>query len=157
MKRFLTVLLVLLVPVAIFAQGRRGDESGLLKGFGLSDAQVAQVTQIENATREVAKADMTHIRLVNAQIQEALLPASPDLQAINALIDKKAQLRAEIQKSLLSARVQLTKLMGADNFAKYRRFVMGPMRNGARGMRRPWMEGGMPPAPMMQGGPAPQD
>jgi len=36
---------------------------------------------------------MTHIKLIQAQIQEALLPANPDLNAINSLIDKKGALR----------------------------------------------------------------
>jgi hypothetical protein len=120
------VLFAILLPTMIFAQGRQGEESKLLKGFGLNDAQIAQVTQIESSTRETVKADMTHIRIVGAQIQEAYLPASPDLQAIDALIDKRVQFRADIEKSLASARVELTKLMGADNFAKYERFVMPP-------------------------------
>lgn len=133
MRRMVPVLFAILLPMMIFAQGRQGEESKLLKSLGLNDAQVAQVTQIGSSTRETVKADMTHMRLVGAQIQEAYLPASPDLQAIDALIDKRVQFRADIEKSLASERVQLTKLIGADNFAKYERFVR--RSRSPRGMR----------------------
>jgi hypothetical protein len=85
----------------------------------------------------------------------ALLPVSGnvDLAPINKLIDQKAQLRAEMEKALVSARVQLTQIMGKDNFDKFFRelrefmprgdrfgmgdggFKRGPMGNGPEGKR----------------------
>jgi Spy/CpxP family protein refolding chaperone len=150
MKRSLILVLVLLLPAMIFAQGmsrglsRMGDENGLLKSFGLNEAQIAQATTIEKSTRDAVRADFTHIKLVQAQIAEALLPATPDANAINALIEKKGLLRTDIAKSLMSARIQLVKIMGNENYAKFARFVMGQMRSGfGRGAMMGRFGGGM--------------
>jgi len=157
MKRFLPVIFALLLPAALFAQGHpKMDETSMLKGFGLTDAQITQVQTIEKSTREAVRADFTHIRLVQAQIAEALLPGAkgPDVQAINALIDRKGQFRTDIDKVLMSASLQLRQIMGDEHFAQYRRFVMSEMRSRFRrvgpqrssGMMGPQaMTGGMPP------------
>lgn len=147
MKRLLPIMVALLLPAALFAQGRMLDESSMLKGFGLNDAQISQVQTIESTTRAAVRADLTHIRLVQAQVAEALLPSAsgPDASAINALLDKKGQFRTDIDKNLMSARLQLTKIMGNDNYAKYAAFVRAKLRNRIRpegmlpgaGARRP--------------------
>jgi hypothetical protein len=140
MKRILLFLFALLLPLSIFAQPRQADENGLLQGFGLNDSQIAQVMDIQKTTRDLVKADLTHIRLIQAQISEAMLPANPDVAAINALIDKKGAFRSEIEKSLMSARLQLIKLVGKENADKYFNFVMRSIRPrlqdrfGGRGM-----------------------
>jgi len=127
MKRYLPLLLVLLFPLSIFAQPRAADENGLLKSLGLNDSQITQVTTLQKSTEEGVRADMTHIRLVQAQIEEALLAAAPDSSAINALIDKKGALRVEIEKSLMSAKLQLIRLLGRDKAESYLGFVMRAM------------------------------
>lgn len=123
MKRFLPILFVLLIPAMAFAQARKMDEGTMLKNLGLSDTQVSQVTTLQRSTREATRADLTHIRLIQAQIAEALLPASPDAQAINALIEKKGQLRVDIEKNRMAARIQLEKIVGPDNFSKIARYI----------------------------------
>src|SRR5208337_4734824 len=123
MKLFLPILFVLLVPATMFAQGRRFDENAALKNLGLNDTQITQVVALQKSTREATHVDITHIRLVNAQIAEALLSPSPDVQAIDTLIDKKGQLRTDIEKNRLSARLQLVKIVGADDYAKIAMFM----------------------------------
>jgi len=71
MKRFLPVLFVLLVPATMFAQGRRFDENAALKNLRLNDTQITQVVAPQKSTREATHADLTHIRLIKAQIAEA--------------------------------------------------------------------------------------
>jgi len=139
MKRSLIAVFALVIPAMAFAQGRMGGENGLLKGFGLDDTQISQVTAIEKSTRATVRADFTHIRLIRAQIAEALLPATPDVQAINALIDKKGEFRTDIEKNLVSARIQLVKIMGDENYATFARFAMDRIRS-RFGQMRP-MEG----------------
>jgi len=134
MKGSLPVLFILLLPLSIFAQPWHMDANRLLKDFGLDDSQISQVMTVQKATEDAVKADLTHIRLSQAQIQEALLPANPDLNAINALIDKKGSLRTNIQKTIMAARIQAIKLMGKDNAEKYFRFVMRSMRPPFQGM-----------------------
>ncbi len=126
--------------------------NGMLKGFGLTDDQIAQVQTIEKSAREAVRVDFTHIRLVQAQIAEALLPANPDAQAINALIEKKGQFRVEIDKALMAARIQLKGIMGNDNFAKYESALKERMRSRFE-HRRPMGSPEDLNRPMMQGSP----
>ncbi len=123
MKRFIPILFALLIPATMFAQARKVDENALLKNLGLNDTQVSQVLALQKSTRETTHADLTHIRLIKAQIDEALLAANPDEQAINALIDKKGLLRTDIEKNRLSARLQLLKIVGPDDFSKIAMFM----------------------------------
>ena len=74
MKRLLPFLLLLL-PVAVFAQSPmspKSQETTLLKGFGLNDAQIAQVFDIQDKTRATIRQDAVQIRLLRAQMDKAL-------------------------------------------------------------------------------------
>ncbi len=133
MKRYLPFLFVLLFPLSIFAQPRDMDGTSLLKRLGLNDSQITQVESVQKSTEEGVRANMTHIRLVQAQIEEALLATAPDTAAINALIDRKGALRVEIEKSLMSARLQLIKLLGRDKAESYLGFVMRTLHPRFRG------------------------
>jgi hypothetical protein len=133
MKKVLIAVLVTLIPLAVFAQVQpqankpmMDRQAELLKSFKLSDAQIAQVQDIEKSMRATAKSDRAHIQLLNAQIKVALLPsnANPDVQAIDKLIDQKTQLRADIEKALVSARLQLTQIMGSENCDELVRMYM---------------------------------
>jgi Spy/CpxP family protein refolding chaperone len=163
MKKLCIATLVALIPLAMFAQApadkpmnRPADRQiELLKSFKLSDAQIAQIQDIEKSTRTILESDSAHLQLLNSQKRVALLPASGnvDLSAINKLIDQKAQLRAEMEKALVSAQVQLTQIMGKEDFDKFFReyrelmprgdrfgmgdgeFMRGPMGNGPEGKR----------------------
>jgi Spy/CpxP family protein refolding chaperone len=181
MKRILAIAFAALIPLALFAQAapmapamqmHKFREADLLKSFQLSDAQIAQVKAIEQATRTTVKNDMVHLRLVRAQINDLLLTTDkPDVQAIDKLIDQGTQLRGEMQKALVAARIQLVQIMGKDNFEKYMHFVVRRLR-GMMQHRRPmgpWgmglVGGGMGMGPdgqgmgnmMVQGGPGPAD
>jgi len=152
MKKWLVMVLVSLIPLASFAQAPAGKpmmdrQAELLKSFKLSDAQIAQVKDMEKSIRNTVEGDIAHIQLLNAQIRVALLPsnANPDLQAIGKLIDQKAQLRADAEKALVSAKVQLTQIVGSENCEKlirmYRMHRPGrhPFSNDGKRMQR---EGG---------------
>lgn len=143
MKRFLPLLFVLLIPATLFAQPRKIDDGTRLKSLGLSDAQITQVLALQKSTRDTTRADLTHIRLIRAQIAEALLPPSPDAQAINALIEKEGQLRIDIEKNRMAARIQLEKLVGPDNFAKIAAYI-GAQRQRRLERRRPIGQIGRP-------------
>jgi hypothetical protein len=125
MKKLLILALVAFVPLALFAQAPAGKsankEAELLKSFNLGDEQIAQVRDIEKSTMTAVRSDSAHVQLINAQIKVAFLTASTnaDLQAIDKLIDQKAQLRADMGKAFASARMQLVQIMGKDNFEKY--------------------------------------
>lgn len=126
MKRLIPFILLLL-PAALFAQGFKDQETTLLKGFGLNDSQVSQVFDIQSKTRAAVKQDRVQIQLLHAQMEKALLPASPNMQDVNGYITQISQARADMMKTLVGARVQLRQIIGDDNFPAYTRFLRRAM------------------------------
>jgi Spy/CpxP family protein refolding chaperone len=134
-KRLIPFVL-LLIPAALFAQGPgapaspRARETRMLKGFGLTDAQVTQVFDIQDKARTAVRQDTVQLRLLHAQMEKALLPAAPNMPDVNALISQMAQTRADIMKTLVGARVQLRQIIGEQNFPAYSRYIrQGLMKN----------------------------
>jgi hypothetical protein len=160
MRRFIPFLFLLL-PVALFAQSPRDQETAMLKKLGLNDAQVAQVLDIQGKTQTTIRQDAVQLRLLHAQMEKALLPAAPNMQDVNGFITQIAQTQTDMMKAFVSARVQLRQIIGDDNFPVYTRFIMrgygrgmGPDRAGDRGMMGggPDMMGGGIGGGMMGGG-----
>ena len=126
MKRLISVFFLLL-PLAAFAQvpmNPKARETELLKSFSLNDSQISQVFDIEDKTRATIRQDVVQLRLLHAQMEKALLPASPNMQEVNGYISQMAQTRAELMKAFVGARVQLRQIIGDDNFPAYARFIM---------------------------------
>ncbi len=155
MKRLIPFLL-LLVPLAAFAQSPgpgpgamtpKARETVLLKSFGLTDSQVAQVFDIQDKTRATIRQDAVQLRLLRAQMDKALLPASPNMTDVNGYITQIAQTRADLMKAFVGASVQLRQIIGDDNFPMYRQFIM--RGSGFRGVRG---QGLRPGAGRMMGG-----
>ena len=126
MKRLIPFVFLAL-PVALFAQSpqsAKGQETSMLKSFGLNDSQIAQVFDIQDKTRTAVRQDAVELRLLHAQMEKALLPASPNMQEVNGYISQMAQARADLMKAFVGARVQLRQILGDDNFQSYARFIM---------------------------------
>ncbi len=119
---------MLVLPTALFAQSQPSREAKMLTQFGLTDTQISQVMDIQKKTTTTVRQDRVHIRLLKAQMAEDLLPAKVDMQAVNDLINQEAQTRADMQKALIGARVQLRQIMGDDNFRLYLRHLMAMHR-----------------------------
>ena len=160
MKRLIPILFLVL-PLAAFTQSLmspKAQETELLKSFGLNDSQIAQVFDIQDKTRATIKQDAVELRLLHAQLEKALLPASPNMQDVNGYISQMAQTRADSMKALVGARVQLRQIIGDDNFPAYARFSMhrfGFRRPHPRmGGERPMMGGDGPGMPGEDGGQA---
>ena len=141
MKRLIPFLL-LVVPLTAFAQNPgpaspKARENELLKGFGLSDAQIAQVFDIQDKTRATIRQDAVQLRLLRAQMDKALLPVSPSMTDVNGYITQIAQTRADLMKAFVGARVQLRQIIGDDNFPVYRQFIMRGARLGRMPGPRP--------------------
>ncbi|MEI6385851.1 MAG: hypothetical protein WCQ50_04395 [Spirochaetota bacterium] len=139
MKRIPAFVLAALIPFAISAQmmprgpaDRSAERSGawpadrsalVLKKLALTDAQISQVQTIIQTAEKTIKDDRIQIRLIKAQIDAAILPstAKPDMAAIGKLVDQESQLRGDMEKALLSAKIQLIQIMGRDSFEKFSR------------------------------------
>ncbi|HUX52652.1 MAG TPA: hypothetical protein VMW73_17820 [Spirochaetia bacterium] len=117
MKRFvpIVVFLALLAPAMMFAQDRQTRESRVLQQAGLTGSQITQVTELQNTLRNTIRQDVAYLKLLRAQIDVALLPANPDMQKVNDLIDQSATRRADMQKAAVAARVQLRSIVGENN------------------------------------------
>jgi hypothetical protein len=137
----IAVLSLILAPALSFAQNApQGRESTALKRLGLNDTQVSQVLDIQNKSRDAVRKDAVNLRLVRDKIAQAMLPENPDMKAVNALVDQAAQIRADMQKTLLAAKVQLRQIMGDEAFRQYARGLRMAFGGGPRG-RRPGQKG----------------
>ena len=123
MKRFAFSVLLVLLPLALFAQAQPAPEKKMLQQLGLTDGQVSQVMDIQSKTRDAMVQQMAQVRLLRAQIGKAMVATTVDVQAVNGLVDQLAQARAAAQKTMLGARVQLQQIMGPDNFRVYMRHI----------------------------------
>jgi hypothetical protein len=147
MKRIALASLMVLLPLALFAQSQRAPERKILQKLGLTDSQITQVLDIQSRTRDALRQDAAQVRLLRAQIDKAMVASSVDMQAVNGLVDQLSQARAGMQKTFLAARVQLQQIMGPDNLRVYMRNVRQQMAHELRGMRggqriMPWPRGG---------------
>lgn len=121
MKTFVRILIfasLTTLATHAFAQPapepRHGDfqPQEMLKHWGLTDDQSKQVLDLWTQQQTVAAPQRAQIRVLNAQIDEALTTSHPDLGAINALVDKKTQAQAELQKQRLAVIVQIHQIVG---------------------------------------------
>lgn len=122
MKRLILLLSIMALPLAAFAQSAAGqarETNSLKQRLGLNDTQVSQVLDIQKTTFETVQRDRVHARLLQAEISEALLPQSVDQAKVNELIDQVAQTRADMEKALVGARIQLRSIMSDGAFATY--------------------------------------
>ncbi len=154
MKRLIPFVFLVL-PMALFAQSPRDQETSMLKRFGLNDSQIAQVLDIQSKTRTTIRQDAVQLRLLHAQMEKALLPANPNMQDVNGYITQMAQTRADLMKTFVGARVQLRQIIGDDNFPAYSRFIrqgFEQWHRGFFGMRHPGIGAAGGDGPMMGGG-----
>ncbi len=168
MKRITVVALALLTPVVMFAQVPPDRSALALKQFGLADDQVTKIGDIVKTAETKVKDDKIHLGLLKAQIKDAILPstATPDMAAIDKLVDQESQLRGDMEKAILSAEVQLIQIMGRDNFERYFQIIrarFGMREKSARqfqeqpmwGQGRGYMMGGPAPYAWREAVPAP--
>lgn len=179
MKRITVLALALLTPVVMFAQVPPDRGALALKRMGMSDDQVTKITAIVKTAETKVKDDKIHISLIKAQIKDAIMPstAALDMAAIDKLVDQEVQLRADMEKTVLSAEVELIKIMGRDDFELYFRMIRAEFGMGSsrsmqefRGMQMwarfhgsmmpgaapyAWRNGAQPPAGQGGQGPAP--
>jgi periplasmic protein CpxP/Spy len=147
MKRIALATLMVLLPLALFAQAQQAPERKMLQQLGLTDTQVSQVLDIQNRTRDTLRQDAAQLRLLRAQIDKAMVASTVDMQAVNGLVDQLSQARAGMQKTFLAARVQLQQIMGPDNLRVYMRHIRQQLAHGFPGRHggpraMPWPRGG---------------
>jgi len=123
MKRIAFIALLIVVPLALFAQAAPAPEKKMLQQLGLTDSQVSQVMDIQSKTRMEIRQDVAQARLLRAQIGKAMVATTVDMPAVNGLVDQLSQVRGSIQKTFLAARVQLQQIMGPDSFRIYMRHI----------------------------------
>ena len=121
MRRFALVVLLAVIPLALFAQAQQTPQRRALQQLGLTDAQASQVLDFQAKARDALRQGAAQVRVLRAQIDKAMLASPVDMAAVNALVDQMAQARASMQKTLLAARAQMQQVMGVDNFQKYMR------------------------------------
>ncbi len=144
MKRLIPFLFLLVLPTVLFAQDQPSGKTKWLTKLGLSDNQISQIMDIQKKKMATVMQDRLHIRLLKAQMAIDLLPAKVDMPAVNDLISQQAQTRADMQKTLVGARVQLRQIMGDDIFHMYVRHLMAMRRHHFRDWKRGFRNERMP-------------
>ena len=136
MMKLLASAVLLAAGTLAFAQ--TGDEGAAnpakhLKSLGLNDTQITQVTDIWTKTEGFARTQMAQIRVIHAQIDLAMSAPSPDLNAVNALVDKGTQLQADLRKKVLAAEVQVKQIVGDQVFYRLKEGFLARHRMGLMG------------------------
>jgi len=103
------------------APGPALNRTEWLKHAGLTDDQVKQVTDIVAKQRTDAAPQLAQVKVLNAQIEQAMTGPSPDLKAASALVDKKALLRADLEKQFLTAQVQIHQVVGDQKYVELKK------------------------------------
>lgn len=83
-----------------------------LKHLGLSDEQAKQVAELLTKFEAARQPALAQLKVLAAQIGQTMTASNPDLKAVNALVDKKAALRAELEKQRLALLAQVHQLLG---------------------------------------------
>lgn len=132
------MLAILTLPMLAFGQtpAYQTREAALLKQqLGINDGQVAQVVAIQKNTLEEVRTSRVHIRLLQAEIDEALLPHTVDQSKINGLVDQIATSQADIEKALLDARIRLRSILGQEGLQQYLALTRNHRRRTGQGSR----------------------
>jgi Spy/CpxP family protein refolding chaperone len=139
------------------------DHAQMLKHFGLTDDQAKQVGDLMAKEQTSAVPQFAQLKVLNAQIELGMTASNPDLKAVNALVDKKTQLRGEIEKQFLSTAAQIHQIVGDQIFFelskafKAHHRMMGLRGEGAQGMAWKHPEGTPGDKPMMENAPQPEN
>ena len=102
-----------------FAGGN--DHAQMLKHFGLTDDQAKQVGDLMLKEQTAVVPQFAQLKVLDAQIELAMTASNTDLKAVNSLVDKKAQLRADIEKQFLAVEAQVHQIVGDQLFFELRR------------------------------------
>ena len=92
----------LLVSVAGFAVAQAAPMPGvqrqhqMLKGLGLTDDQVTQVTDLFAKNQAANQTKRAQIKVLQAQIELGMTQPTTDLKAVDALVDQKIALQADV-------------------------------------------------------------
>lgn len=91
-----------------------------LKALGLTEDQITQVNDVVEKARGVAKVQRASVQVLEAQIHQAMVAASPDLKVVNGLVDQKSVLVAGLEKQRLAEEVQIRQIVGDQVFDQAR-------------------------------------
>jgi Spy/CpxP family protein refolding chaperone len=134
MKKFTIVLLCLCFALASsgLAEARsKSKDSGGCKVYnkfysntkiimsnsaklGISDAQIDEVRKMKYDTKKNKIKACADIKIVGVEISEALWKEKVDIDKVNALIDKKYQMKAQLKKDMVGSYVSLNEMLTAD-------------------------------------------
>jgi hypothetical protein len=103
----------------------------MLKKLGLTEDQTKQVGDLWTKEQTALDQQRAQLKVYNAQIEQAMVAPKTDLAAVNALVDKRTQLRAEMEKSLLATEAEVHQIVGDQLFLKVRQVFLKHHRFGA--------------------------
>ena len=95
----------------------------LKKEFHLSDAELARITQIHEASLPACKARCQHIEELNLKLTQAIGSASQMTPDIERLLAERAKVRTDCQAEMLKHFFEVSRTMPADQGRRYLAWV----------------------------------
>lgn len=90
---------------------------------GLSDAQVSKLKDLAATQKEAREKSMAAIQPLQKQLKEAIESDSPNIAAVESLIDKIGYERTESQKSMVVGMLEMKSVLTADQLVKVKEIV----------------------------------
>ena len=86
--------------------------------LGISDAQREEVRKMKYETKKNKIKACADIKLAGVEISEALWKEKVDIDKVNALIDKKYQMKAQLKKDMVGSYVALNEMLTTEQKEK---------------------------------------
>jgi Spy/CpxP family protein refolding chaperone len=113
------VLFAFVASGMVFAQARPMGQNavrGWMKALKLSDSELAKISDLANSQeKEIAKA-RADIQVCQANIARLMLEADPDLQAIDAQVEKSLEAEKAIRMAQISRQIEVRKVLGEERW-----------------------------------------
>lgn len=133
MKRFLPLLLLLLLPALLQAQDLQSQARHYLASLGVSKVDIEKVIQIQTQTRQHVREAQLELNILKAELEKTLFPINVDMKRVHQLLEESLQWKMKSELATIQERVELRKLLGDYKYAEYRRFVVDAARRARSG------------------------
>ncbi|RKX33016.1 MAG: hypothetical protein DRP22_01310 [Verrucomicrobia bacterium] len=145
MKRLWLMFAAIALVSTVSARGGQGRIERVVRSVLRNPDVAARVGIEEKAVNRLRQAYFAHrkkvarlqgqLRLAEIELQEARTAAQPDLDEIDARIEKIGSLRTELQKSRVRFELRLREILGPEALSKLRRAAC---RGPAKRIHRRW-------------------
>jgi len=115
--------------------GRLVRDPALAEEVGLDQNEVTKLRKLYFQSRRAVARLEAKLRLAQIELEEARVGEAPDVEKLDAIVDRIGALRAELQKQRLHFDLEVGKLLGADRWVQVKRKLRRRVRERLRAAR----------------------